>query len=114
MNDQPLSTPPKRPPTLASQIGAIQNGLRVIESGLGPNERFSFGWRTGNAMISYVTYLGMFFYPAGLALAGPLADAFGIATVLWVSAGVAILVSVFQLAWRDVRAPRDMGAAARS
>ena len=30
-------------------------------------------------------------------------------TVLWMSAGVAILVSVFQLSWRDVRAPKDMG-----
>jgi hypothetical protein len=47
-----------------------------------------------------------------LALAGPLADAFGRATVLWFCAGVAILVSVFQLAWRDVRAPHDMGPAA--
>ena len=46
-----------------------------------------------------------------LALAGPLADAFGVSTVLWVSAGVAIVVSLFQLAWRDVRAPHDMGPA---
>ena len=61
--------------------------------------------------VSAYDYLGVLaFYPAGLALAGPLADAFGISTVLWVSAGVAVLVSVFQLAWRDVRAPHDMGA----
>ncbi|MFA4965599.1 MAG: MFS transporter [Thermoleophilia bacterium] len=63
-------------------------------------------------MISRVAsydYLGsLAFYPAGLALAGPLADAFGIAEVLWVSAGVALLVSIFQLSWRDVRAPRAM------
>jgi hypothetical protein len=69
------------------------------------------------AMISRVSsydYLGsLAFYPAGLALAGPLSDAFGISTVLWVSAGVAIVVSLFQLAWRDVRAPHDMGPAAR-
>ncbi|MCX6362589.1 MAG: MFS transporter [Actinobacteria bacterium] len=67
------------------------------------------------SMISRVSsydYLGVLaFYPAGLALAGPLADAFGRSTVLWVSAGVAIVVSVFQLAWRDVRAPHAMGAA---
>jgi len=62
--------------------------------------------------VSAYDYLGVLaFYPAGLALAGPLADALGISTVLWVSAGVAILVSVFQLAWRDVRGPHDMGAA---
>jgi len=70
------------------------------------------------SMISRVSaydYLGVLaFYPAGLALAGPLADAFGRAAVLWFSAGVAILVSVFQLAWRDVRAPHDMGPGPRA
>jgi predicted MFS family arabinose efflux permease len=68
------------------------------------------------SMISRVSaydYLGVLaFYPAGLALAGPLADAFGRSTVLWVSAAVAIFVSLFQLAWRDVRAPHAMGPAA--
>jgi MFS family permease len=60
--------------------------------------------------VSSYDYLGsLAFYPAGLALAGPLADAFGVNTVLWASAGVAILVSAFQLSWRDVRAPKDMG-----
>ncbi len=60
--------------------------------------------------VSSYDYLGsLAFFPAGLALAGPLADAFGITTVLWTSAAVAILVSVFQLSWRDVRAPKDMG-----
>ena len=60
--------------------------------------------------VSSYDYLGsLAFYPAGLALAGPLADAFGVGPVLWTSAGVAILVSVFQLSWRDVRSPKDMG-----
>ena len=60
--------------------------------------------------VSSYDYLGsLAFYPAGLALAGPLADAFGVTTVLWTSAGVAVAVSVFQLSWRDVRAPKDMG-----
>jgi MFS family permease len=58
---------------------------------------------------SYDSLGALAFYPAGLALAGPLADAFGVTTVLWASAGVAILVSVFQLSWRDVRTPKDMG-----
>jgi predicted MFS family arabinose efflux permease len=62
--------------------------------------------------VSAYDYLGVLaFYPAGLALAGPLADAFGRSTVLWVSAGVAVFVSLFQLAWRDVRAPHEMGPA---
>jgi len=62
--------------------------------------------------VSAYDYLGVLaFYPAGLALAGPLADALGRSTVLWASAGVAILVSVFQLAWRDVRAPHALGPA---
>jgi len=58
---------------------------------------------------SYDYFGSLAFYPAGLALAGPLADAFGIDTVLWGSAAVAVLVSAFQLSWRDVRAPKDMG-----
>lgn len=63
--------------------------------------------------VSAYDYFGVLaFYPAGLALAGPLADAFGRSTLLWVSAGVAILVTVFQLAWRDVRAPHAMRPAA--
>jgi len=63
--------------------------------------------------VSAYDYFGVLaFYPAGLALAGPLADAFGRSTVLWVSAGVAIFVSLFQLAWRDVRAPHAMRPAA--
>ena len=53
---------------------------------------------------SYDTLGSLAFYPAGLALAGPLADSFGIGTVLWVSAGVAIAVSLFQVSSRDVRA----------
>ena len=60
--------------------------------------------------VSAYDYLGVLaFYPAGLALAGPLADALGRSTVLWAAAGTAIVVSVFQLAWRDIRAPHDMG-----
>jgi MFS family permease len=60
--------------------------------------------------VSSYDYLGsLAFYPAGLALAGPLADAVGVTTVLWGSAVVAVLVSVFQIAWRDVRSPKDMG-----
>jgi len=61
---------------------------------------------------SYDYFGSLAFYPAGLALAGPLADAFGVSRVLWVSAGVAVVVSIFQLAWRDVRAPHAMGPAA--
>jgi hypothetical protein len=60
--------------------------------------------------VSSYDYLGsLAFYPLGLALAGPLADAVGITPVLWGSAVVAVLVSVFQLSWRDVRSPREMG-----
>lgn len=60
--------------------------------------------------VSSYDYLGsLAFYPAGLALAGPLADAVGMDAVLWGSAAVAVLVSIFQLSWKDVRAPKDMG-----
>ncbi|MCE5266657.1 MAG: tetratricopeptide repeat protein [Planctomycetaceae bacterium] len=41
---------------------------------LGPNEQFPFPWRVGNAAISYVSYLGHFFYPLGLSVAYPRAE----------------------------------------
>jgi MFS family permease len=60
--------------------------------------------------VSSYDYLGsLAFFPAGLALAGPLADAVGVTPVLWGSAVVAVLVSAFQVSWRDVRSPKDMG-----
>jgi MFS family permease len=60
--------------------------------------------------VSAYDYLGsLAFFPAGLALAGPLAGAFGISSVLWASAGVALAVGVIQVSVRDVRAPHAMG-----
>ena len=35
-------------------------------SALDINEHFSLGWRIGNACVSYIVYLGRFFYPANL------------------------------------------------
>ncbi len=67
--------------------------------------------------VSSYDYLGsLAFYPAGLAIAGPLAHVLGISTVLWMSTGAAIAVSVFLIAWKDVRAPHRMapGSAATS
>jgi len=67
-------------------------------------------------MISRVAsydYLGsLAFYPAGLALAGPLADAFGVPTVLWGGAAAALGVAIALVAVPDVRAPHAMGPAA--
>jgi predicted membrane-bound spermidine synthase len=61
--------------------------------------------------VSSYDYLGsLAFFPAGLALAGPLADAVGVTPVLWCAAVVAVVVSLFQLSWRDVRAPKEMGS----
>jgi Flp pilus assembly protein TadD len=34
---------------------------------LAANQQYSVGWRIGNALISYVTYMGQFFCPLGLA-----------------------------------------------
>jgi MFS family permease len=60
-------------------------------------------------VVAYNWFGVLAFYPAGLALAGPLADVLGRSNVLWGAAGVAVLVGVFELSWRDVRAPHDMG-----
>ena len=59
---------------------------------------------------AYDWFGSLAFYPAGLALAGPLADVVGRTAVLWGAAAVAVVVSLFQLSWRDVRAPRDLGS----
>lgn len=60
--------------------------------------------------VSSYDYLGsLAFYPAGLALAGPVAGLIGIPATLWVSAGMGIAVSVFWLSWRDVRAEHTLG-----
>jgi MFS family permease len=63
---------------------------------------------------AYDWFCVLAFYPAGLALAGPLADAVGRSAVLWGAAAVAVGVSVFQVLWRDVRAPHDMGPPSRA
>jgi MFS family permease len=64
--------------------------------------------------VSSYDYLGsLAFYPAGLALAGPLADAFGVSAVLWGGAVVALAVAAGLVSVRDVRAPHAMGPAAK-
>ena len=60
--------------------------------------------------VSSYDYLGsLAFYPLGLAIAGPVADAIGISTTLWIGAAVGVGVSVFWLSWKDVRAVHELG-----
>ncbi len=60
--------------------------------------------------VSSYDYLGsLAFYPAGLAMAGPASELFGVSTTLWVGAGFGIAVSLFWLSWRDVRAVHELG-----
>jgi MFS family permease len=60
--------------------------------------------------VSSYDYLGsLAFYPAGLALAGPVSGLIGIPATLWASAGMGIAVSVFWLSWKDVRAVHELG-----
>ncbi len=60
--------------------------------------------------VSSYDYLGsLAFYPAGLALAGPLADLVGVSTTLWIGAGCGVAVSLFWLSWRDVRGVHELG-----
>ncbi len=54
--------------------------------------------------VSSYDYLGsLSMYPLGLALAGPLADWLGVSTVLWASAGAAVVLSAFQVSLPSVR-----------
>jgi MFS family permease len=60
--------------------------------------------------VSSYDYLGsLAFYPAGLAMAGPVADLVGVSATLWIGAAMGIAVSLFWLSWRDVRAVHDLG-----
>jgi len=60
--------------------------------------------------VSSYDYLGsLAFYPAGLALAGPVADLIGASTTLWIAAGCGVAVSLFWISWRDVRAVHELG-----
>ena len=60
--------------------------------------------------VSSYDYLGsLAFYPAGLALAGPVSALIGIPATLWIGAGCALAVSLFWLSWRDVRAVHELG-----
>ena len=60
--------------------------------------------------VSSYDYLGsLAFFPAGLALVGPVADLIGVSATLWVAAGAAVAVSLFWLSWRDVRAVHELG-----
>jgi predicted MFS family arabinose efflux permease len=57
--------------------------------------------------VSAYDALGSFvFIPIGLTLAGPLADAIGVAETIWVSASVEVAMIVFMLAFSDVRTLR--------
>ena len=60
--------------------------------------------------VSSYDYLGsLAFYPLGLAVAGPVAEAIGISATLWIGAAVAVGVSVFWLSWKDVRGVHELG-----
>ena len=60
--------------------------------------------------VSSYDYLGsLAFYPAGLALAGPVSALIGIPATLWIAAAVAGAVSLFWVSWRDVRAVHELG-----
>ncbi len=60
--------------------------------------------------VSSYDYLGsLAFYPAGLALAGPVSALIGIPATLWTAAGVSFAVSLFWVSWRDVRAVHELG-----
>ncbi|HEY5386971.1 MAG TPA: MFS transporter [Thermoleophilia bacterium] len=65
--------------------------------------------------VSSYDYLGsLAFFPAGLALAGPLAGAFGVSAVLWGGSVAALAVALALVCVRDVRAPHAMGPADQS
>jgi len=69
---------------------------------LAANERYSLGWRIGNATVSYVAYVGQFFCPVGLSPCYPRRP---MLPAWQVAAAVVLLVSVTAAAvrWRRQR-----------
>jgi len=60
--------------------------------------------------VSSYDYLGsLAFFPLGLAIAGPVADLIGVSATLWIGAGMSVVISLFWLSWKDVRAVHEMG-----
>ncbi len=55
-------------PLLALVVVSCAVTIWAQRQALGSAEYFPWSWRIGNALISYVAYLGQFFYPAGLAV----------------------------------------------
>ena len=66
------------------------------------NQQYSVGWRIGNALISYVAYLGQFLFPLGLATCYPRRP---VLPPWQVAAAVLLLVSITAVAvwWRRQR-----------
>jgi Flp pilus assembly protein TadD len=58
-------------PLLALVAGSCAATVWSQREALGSAELFPLPWRIGNALLSYVTYLGQFFYPVGLATVYP-------------------------------------------
>ena len=75
---------------------------RPTAAALAANQQYSFGWRIGNALISYVAYLGQFFCPLGLAPCYPRRS---VLPPWQVAAAALLLVSVTAVAlrWRRQR-----------
>lgn len=69
---------------------------------LAVNQQYSLGWRIGNGAISYVAYLGQFFWPHGLAACYPRRP---VLSPWQVAAAVLLLVSITAVAirWRRQR-----------
>ncbi len=60
----------KLPLLLLAAVFCLVTSWTMAES-MGLNQRLSITWRIANALVSYVAYLGQFFWPAGLAVLYP-------------------------------------------
>ncbi len=61
-------------PLLALVAGSCAVTVWSQSEALVSVDTFSWGWRIGSALISYVAYVGQFFYPVGLAAVYPRSD----------------------------------------
>ena len=76
-------------PLLALVAVSCVTTVWAQRAALAPIKELPMWWRIGNALISYVAYLGQFFYPAGLAVFYPRS---GLDLPLWKVLGAALVL----------------------
>ena len=86
----PARVCPRKAPAIVAGGRFLRVNLLDHARALAINEYFPFWWRIANALVSYVAYLGQFFYPVGLAVFYPHP---GLDLPLWKVVGAVVVLA---------------------